>query len=41
MFSGALSNTIVVGQDGRKYKRIDALKVDHRKPELLNVYVAE
>lgn len=41
MVSGALTNTTVVGQDGRKYKRTDALKVDPRKPERLNVYVTE
>jgi len=41
MVFGPLTNTTVVGQNGRKYKRTDKVKEDPRKPELLNVYVAE
>lgn len=39
--SGKLTGTTVVGQSGRQYVRTDLLKSDLRKPDLLNVYVAE
>ena len=39
--SGKLTDTTVVGQSGRQYVRTDLLKSDLRKPDLLNVYVAE
>jgi hypothetical protein len=38
---GKLTGTTVVGQGGRQYVQTDLLKSDLRKPDLLNVYVAE